>query len=91
MQGCIDFTGSLGEFPLSEIMFRVLVMFRWADCELDCEKPDHRSSDQCDEPTPCPHINLMDGLMDGLGRRFPRIQFGRPDFFELPLCTIVRI
>src|SRR5580658_7290723 len=42
-------------------------MFRWADCELDCEKPDHRSSDQYDEPTPCPHINLMDGLMDGRG------------------------
>src|ERR1700733_10911417 len=35
-------------------------MFRWADCELDCEKPDHRSSDQCDEPTRRPYINLLE-------------------------------
>ena len=74
MQGSIDLTGSLGKFPLSKILFCALVMFRWADCELDCEKPDHRSSDQYDEPT--------------LARR---TQFGRPDFFKLPLCTIVRI
>jgi hypothetical protein len=77
MQGGVDFTASLGKFPLSEILFCVLVMFRWADCELDCEKPDHRSSGQYDEPTRWQHINLMDGP----GRRFPGIQFGRPDFF----------
>src|SRR6267378_8222970 len=43
MQSCIDFANSLGKFPLRKILFCVLVMLRWADCELECEKPDHRS------------------------------------------------
>ena len=44
MQGSIDFARCLGQFPLSKILFCAFVMFRGADCELEREKPDHRSS-----------------------------------------------
>jgi hypothetical protein len=28
---------------LRQIMFGILVVLRWAECELECEKPDHIS------------------------------------------------
>jgi hypothetical protein len=28
---------------LGKILFCVLVVLRWADCELECEKPDHKT------------------------------------------------
>ena len=48
MQSYVDFADSLGKFPFGKILFCFLVMLVWADCkradcELECEKPDHKS------------------------------------------------
>ena len=43
VQGCIHFAIGLGKLPLRQIMFGILVVLRWAECELECEKPDHIS------------------------------------------------
>src|SRR5258708_5776197 len=43
MQSRIDFAHSCGKFSLGKLLFRLLIVLRWTDCDLECEKPDHRS------------------------------------------------
>jgi hypothetical protein len=43
MQSRIDFAHRCGKFSLGKLLFRLLIVLRWTDCDLECEKPDHRS------------------------------------------------